>query len=238
MIAEPKRPPLALPEVTALAPPDTFAPALAALGVTLTEAQVTQLGRYLAYLLAMNEQMNLTAIVDPVEAWSRHVLDGLSLVVHLASVPERSRVADVGAGGGVPGIVLAIARPDLRFVLIEATLKKAAFLEALAKALSLGNVRVRPERAEVLGVGDMAESFDVVCARAVGKLEVLLVWTVPLAKPGAKLLFIKGQRADEELAAAQRVLVRLGCRHEETVQTPTGRVVVIRKPTELPRGRY
>ncbi len=228
MPSDPARPPLHLPSPPPLTPPPTFAEGLAGLGVSLDERQAAQLGDYLARLLAMNEQMNLTSITDPREAWSRHLLDALSLAPHLGALPAEARVLDVGSGGGVPGIPLAIARPDLRITLLEATQKKAAFLAAVVEALGLPRVTVATGRAEQLAATALRGSFDAVTARAVARLDALLPWTVPFVKPGGRLLLIKGQRADEELNEARKALARRRCIHEQTQETPTGRVVVIR----------
>jgi len=186
-------------------------------------------GDYLARLLAMNEQMNLTAIREPAEAWERHVLDALALVPLLAELGPRARLVDVGSGGGLPGIPLAIALPSLRVTLVEATQKKAAFLVAAAAALELANVSVRAERAEQLVTGELRGAFDAVTARAVGRLATLVPLTAPFVRRGGLVLLVKGQRADEELAEARGVLAKQRSLHEKTVATPTGRIVVLRR---------
>ncbi len=226
---QPPRPSLPMPETVPLAVPDGFDERLRALGVHLAPPVLDSIGNYLALLLAMNEQMNLTAIVDAEQAWEKHGLDALSLLPHLDGLRPGMRLADVGSGGGVPGIILAAARPDLRVTLVEATQKKAAFLEAVAAALGLANVTVRAVRAEALHHSEVAGTFDVVTARAVAKLAMLVPLVAPLVRPGGRLLLIKGQRADEELAAAKSALGKHGIRHETTVGTPTGRVVVLRR---------
>jgi 16S rRNA (guanine527-N7)-methyltransferase len=234
------RPPLALPSPTPLTPPAGFDARLAEIGVDLDAAAVARLGDYLARLLAMNEQMNLTAIEDPAAAWERHVLDALTLVPLLHEVPAGARLCDVGSGGGLPGIPLAVARPDLRVTLVEATQKKAAFLAAVAGegALGLSNVSVRAERAEQLAAEELHGAFDVVTARAVGRLVALVPLTAPLARTGGLVLLVKGQRADEEVAEATRVIAEQRCAHERTVATPTGRIVVLRRgPGEAKRRR-
>lgn len=222
------REPIPMPETTPLSPPGDWAERLAALGVSLDAAATEKLGDYLARLLAMNERMNLTAITDPAEVWTRHGLDALSLVPLLADLGPRASLVDIGSGGGVPGIPLAIARPDLRVTLVEATQKKAAFLDAVAKGLGLANVSVRAERAEQLAKGPLREAFDVATARAVGKIALLAPLTAPFVKAGGRVLLIKGQRAGEELAEATAALGRLRCTTETTVETPTGRIVVLR----------
>ncbi|MDI1435758.1 16S rRNA (guanine(527)-N(7))-methyltransferase RsmG [Polyangium sorediatum] len=223
------RPPLPLPISTPLAPPDGFDARLAEIGVRLDEPVLAKLGDYLARLLAMNEQMNLTAIKDPTEAWEKHALDALTLLPLLGDVGAGSRLVDIGSGGGLPGIPIAIARPDLQVTLVDATQKKTAFLSAVAEALGLTNVEARAGRAEQLGASELRGGFDVVTARAVARLHALVPLTAPFAKPGGLVLLVKGQRADEELAEAKRVLVEQGTTHEKTVATPTGRIVVLRR---------
>lgn len=223
------RAPLDLPEAAALAVPDDLPARLAALGVSLEASVLGQLGHYLGLLLAMNARMNLTAITDPGEAWSRHVLDALSLVPLLPGGAREASLLDVGSGGGVPAIPVALARPDLRVTMLEATQKKAAFLTDVARALGLARVSVIAARAETLPRPVHHGAYAVVTARAVGRLAVLAPWTLPFVRPGGCALLIKGQRADEELAEARAEIRRLGAVHERTVETPTGRIVVLRK---------
>lgn len=228
MSQEAKRTPLSLPPATPLAVPGDFDAALAGIGVSVAPATIETLADYLGRLRAMNEHVNLTAIVEPEAMWTRHALDALTLVPLLADQPAGRALCDVGSGGGVPGIVIAIARPDLRVTLIEATEKKAAFLVAVAAALHLENVTVHAGRAEDLARGRLAKTFDVVTARAVAKIRALLPWTVPFVRARGCLIFVKGERAPIELAEAKRELARTGCTHERTITTPTGRLVVLR----------
>src|SRR5271165_5032435 len=101
------RPPLTLPSPAPLAPPEGFRARASGIGVDLDDTVIARLGDYLARLLAMNEQMNLTAIEDPAAAWERHVLDALTLLPLLAELGPEARIVDVGSGGGLPGIPIA-----------------------------------------------------------------------------------------------------------------------------------
>ncbi|WP_437663528.1 16S rRNA (guanine(527)-N(7))-methyltransferase RsmG [Sorangium sp. So ce1182] len=233
-----ERAPLPLPAPAPLTPPEGFAERLAAIGLTLDAAVVAKLGDYLARLLAMNELMNLTSVTDPVEVWEKHVLDSLTLVPLLDELSAGARIADIGSGGGLPGIPLAMARPDLKVTLVEATQKKASFLVAVAAGLGLTNVSVRAERAEQLGKGDLRGAFDAVTARAVGRLVMLIPLTVPFVRPNGMVLLVKGQRAEEELAEASWVLGRQRAAFVKTVGTPTGKIVVLQKSGEEPKRNF
>lgn len=233
-MAEPRatRPPLdplAGAPVEPLAAPAAFLEAAGELGVEFEPGEVEALGLYLALLLHANQSMNLTGITDPAEAWQRHILDALTLMPLLAELPAGAMVVDVGAGGGVPGIPLAIVRRDLRVVLIEATQKKANFLEACRARLGLERLEVRAERAEDAGRSDLRETADLVCARAVGRLATLVELTLPLVRRGGRAALIKGAAADEELAEATEAIRLLGGAHAGTLPTPTGRIVVLEK---------
>lgn len=118
------------------------------------------------------------------------------------------RVADVGSGAGLPGLVVAILRPDLTVTLIEPLLRRAMFLSEAVVALGLPSVEVRRARAEECR--DLHAHFDVVLARAVAPLDRLAGWTVPLARPGGRVLALKGASAAAEIVAAQDALDRLG----------------------------
>jgi len=228
-------------------PTPEFLAAAASLGIEFEPGDLERLGRFLGLLLDANTRTNLTAITDPAEAWVRHILDALTLLPMLAELPEGARVLDIGAGGGVPALPLAIVCPHLDFTLLEATGKKADFLRRTIPALGLRNARVVQARAEAAGQdrggrqpdgsrsGALREAFDAVTARAVGRLEVVSVLTVPFAKQGGLVLLVKGRQAEEELAEAAEALRLLGAVHAGTVDTPTGRVVVLEKRILTPR---
>jgi len=174
----------------------------------MTAASNPKLDQFLDLLLAANATMNLTRIVDREQARILHIEDSMTLLPFL---PEGSiRIADVGSGGGVPGIILAIVRPDAQVTLIESTGKKAAFCQSAAAELGLTNVKVLSHRAEDAGRGKSRESFDIVVARALGQMIWLVEWCLPLAKVGGKFLAMKGPKVQEELPPAAAAIRKLG----------------------------
>lgn len=208
--------------------------------VSLNDAQVQSLHRYLDLLLAANQRMNLTRIVDRAAAEVQHVGDALTLLPHLP--PGAHSLADVGSGGGSPGIPLAIVRPDAEVVLIESTRKKAVFLQETVVALGLANVMVLDQRAEDVGQSERRETFDIVVARAVAALAWLAEWCLPLAAPKGKVLAMKGERVAEELPAAATAirLLRGGQPKVHPVELPgaTHRVIVEIAKTGRCDARY
>jgi 16S rRNA (guanine527-N7)-methyltransferase len=174
----------------------------------MTDSDRQKIERYLDLLIAANARMNLTRIVDREQAQNLHAGDALTLLPFLPAGPHR--LADIGSGGGVPGIILAIARPDAQVTLIEATKKKAEFLKSAASELQLTNVTVAAIRAEEAGRSDLRESFDVVVARAVGTLDWLAEWMLPLVKIGGIALAMKGAKGAEELTQARRIIAKIG----------------------------
>ncbi|MBX3388462.1 MAG: 16S rRNA (guanine(527)-N(7))-methyltransferase RsmG [Phycisphaeraceae bacterium] len=233
-----------------LVPPPSFGEEVSRLGIEFEAGDVEKLGLYLALLLKANELQNLTAVRDPDDAWRRHILDSLTLLPLLAEFPESAGVIDVGSGGGLPGIPLAIVLPALRFTLLEATGKKCDFLNQVIARLELRNSVVLQGRSErvahdrgiradskgtVSHKGGHREAYDVVVARAVGRLASLAELTVPLCKIGGRVLLIKGERADEEVKEAEKALHTLKAVHIGTIETPTGRVIILEKRSATPR---
>lgn len=147
-------------------------------------------------------------LIGPREApriWERHIINS---VLMAAELPGSCSLADVGSGAGLPGLVLAIARPDVSVTLIEPLLRRTTFLEEVVEMLGLDNVRVVRGRADAL---HGRERFDVVTARAVSALSTLLEWCLPLTEPTGRLAVLKGETASAEVEAARPVLQRWGC---------------------------
>ncbi|MFN7022202.1 MAG: 16S rRNA (guanine(527)-N(7))-methyltransferase RsmG, partial [Phycisphaerales bacterium] len=204
-----------------------------------------RLGRFMDLLLTANKTTNLTAITDPAAAWMKHIFDAMTLVPVVASFTDdsppaagaRTRVIDIGSGGGVPAIPLAVVLPEIDFTLLEATGKKVTYLRETVAALGLRNVTVLNGRAEALGQDHKVhrERYDLATARALGHLAVVAELCGPLVRPGGLVLAVKGAKAEQELAEAAKALGEIGLRHAETVATPTGRLVVLEKTIRTPR---
>jgi 16S rRNA (guanine527-N7)-methyltransferase len=152
--------------------------------------------------------------------WDRHLLN-CAVVADL--LPERGVLVDIGSGAGLPGIVLAMLRPSLEVILLEPLLRRSVFLEECIEELGLSNSTVVRARAEEKATTRI--NADIATARAVAPLDRLAGWAAKLLRPGGELLAIKGQSAEEEIAAAQGVLCRLGVRSTEVLQAGHGRVV-------------
>jgi 16S rRNA (guanine527-N7)-methyltransferase len=187
----------------------------AALGLPLDAAQTRRFDRFRALLIEWNERFNLTAITDPAEILTRHFLDSLTCV--LALPPERRaeplRLLDVGSGAGLPGLALAIACPAWQVTSLEATAKKVRFQDAVIAALGLTNARAVAGRAEELARRqDWRGQFDVVTARALAALPVLLEYCAPFACVGGYVIAPKKGDVAEELAAGARAAELLGAR--------------------------
>ena len=173
-----------------------LAAGIATLGVPLSAAQCARLTAYLTLLAKWNKTYNLTAIRGPHRMVTHHLLDALAVVPHLPA-SAGLRILDVGSGGGVPGIPLAIARPDAQVVMVDSNHKKAAFLMQAAIELGLPNVESHAVRIE-----DYAPDapFDIVISRAFSDLAAFAAVAARHLAPRGKLFAMKGVHPDEELA--------------------------------------
>jgi 16S rRNA (guanine527-N7)-methyltransferase len=167
--------------------------------------------RYVALLLDANRRLNLTRVVEPEAVARLHLLDALSALPLLDELPRSDRCLDLGSGGGVPGLVLALARPDRRWVLVDSVRKKADVLRGFVASLGIGNVEVVAERAEILGREPAhRERHDVVTARACAALPVLAEYALPLLAIGGTLVAWKGPIANDELDAGRAAAAACG----------------------------
>lgn len=195
------------------------------LGLCLTAEQLARFQRYYELLVEWNQRFNLTTVVGYDEVQQRHFLDSLTCLLAfpgwsrevegsqlpLVCRPQGWLCLDVGAGAGFPGLPLKIVCPELKLTLLEATRKKVAFLVHVASELDLGDVEVVWDRAESLGqISHYRERYDVVVARAVAELPVLLEFCLPFCRPGGRFIAQKGPEADRETAIAGLALQQLG----------------------------
>jgi len=165
------------------------------LPLLLSQLQFEKLIDYLALLNKWNSVYNLTAVREPEAMVTQHLLDSLAVVPAF----EKARwVLDVGAGGGLPGIVLAIARPDMQLTLIDTVQKKTAFLSQVKAELDLANVTVLSGRVEQL---DAERQFDTITSRAFASLADMVTLSAHLLAPGGQYIAMKGVIPDDEMAA-------------------------------------
>jgi 16S rRNA (guanine527-N7)-methyltransferase len=165
-----------------------------ALQLNLDERTLAQLMDYLTLLAKWNSVYNLTAVRDPAQMVTQHLLDSLAVVPAFANAHN---VLDVGAGGGLPGIVLAIARPDIKVSLIDTVHKKTAFLTQVKAELGLANVTVYTARVEQLQV---QQKFDVITSRAFAELNDFVTWAGHLLEDGGQFVAMKGVMPRDEIA--------------------------------------
>jgi 16S rRNA (guanine527-N7)-methyltransferase len=173
---------------------DTIHRALAEFRLSVNDKQVQCIQQYMAMLLKWNEAINLTAIRDPLEILYRHFCESMfaAAVVSL----DNGRLADVGSGGGFPGLPLKILRPELEVFLVESNVKKATFLAEVVRDLGVTGARVFVSRYEELG--EELTPLDIVCSRAVGEFGAFLNWAgSPQIDAKQAILWIGGRDLDE-----------------------------------------
>lgn len=182
---------------------------------------------FAADLARYGEELGLIGPLEAERLWSRHLVNS----VLLAPLLRPGRVGDVGSGAGLPGLVLAIARPDAHLVLIEPMERRTDWLAAEAERLGLTNVTVLRGRAEEVAPDPL---LDQVTARAVSALSKLVPLCVPLLRPGGELVLMKGARVEEEVAAAEKVLRKARIRDAEVLVLGDG---IVPEATRVFRAR-
>lgn len=180
----------------------TLEAGLVELRLALPATQVDQLLAYLALIVQWNKVYNLTAVRDPAEMLTHHLLDSLAAVSPLLrhTQDHAAAVLDVGSGGGLPGVVLAITCPQLTVHCVDTVAKKAAFVQQVAASLKLPNLRGIHARVESLRA-EAEQGYDVVCSRAFASLVDFTSWSRAALKPGAVWMAMKGKHPADELAA-------------------------------------
>lgn len=186
------------------------------LGVSVTDVEVAQLARHAAELVRWNRKTNLTAITTPEEIAVKHVLDSMAPLPHIPSAA--GALLDIGSGGGFPGLVVKILRPQLSVTLIDGSRKKVSFLSHVIRTLGLKEATALHARAEALGAEPQYRmGFDVIVCRALCVLEAFVAMAMPLLAPSGLLIALKG-RVEE--AEAEMAMVSPLCPHPPDAGRP------------------
>lgn len=174
------------------------------LSIDITEENSISLAKFAELLLKWNKSYNLTSLNSPEDVINLHLIDSLTLVQHFDElVPGAQAVLDVGSGGGLPAIPLAIMRPDLQITMVDAVQKKIVFLRQCAVVCRLKNARAEHSRIEKLNEAPV----DVITSRAFASLVDMVSWTRHMLKPQGRWLAMKGKYPEEELAALPKDVV-------------------------------
>jgi 16S rRNA (guanine527-N7)-methyltransferase len=195
--------------------------------------------RYAEILAGAGAERGLIGPREVDRLWDRHILNSVAVAELLE---PNERVVDIGSGAGLPGIPLALARPDIRMTLIEPLLRRSNFLREVIEELGIDATVVRG-RAEESTVRQRVGEMDAVVSRAVASLDKLTKWSLPLLRGGGRMLAIKGERAEDEIRQHRRVMASLGAFDERVVTcgtdylNPPVTVVVARRRKATPTGR-
>lgn len=185
------------------------------LGIELTETQSNQFKQYFELLVSENKKYNLTAIVDEEGVYYKHFYDSVTLIKS-GLLKNNITLADIGSGAGFPAIPIKIIRPDIKVTIIESQTKKANFMNLVIDTLSLHNIKVVNARAE-----DYAKvsrnTFDIVTARAVAPLNILIELCIPFVKVGGYFIPMKSTLLEKEIEASNHGIMILGSKIENVI---------------------
>lgn len=177
--------------------------------ITLTKNQYEQFQKYFELLAEWNEKMNLTAITDESGVALKHFADSLSLL-NFVDIPQNSSLADVGTGAGFPGVVLKIARPNIKLTLIDSLNKRLVFLGEVCAQLGIEAELIHSRAEDGARDEKLRESFDFVASRAVARMNVLSEYCLPYVKVGGAFCAMKGAQANEEFKESLNAINTLG----------------------------
>lgn len=209
---------------------------------SLDEVAVKRLEKYADLLVEWNEKINLTAIVDPEGIAVKHFLDCLMIFKYI-DIPEGASVIDIGTGAGFPGVVIKIARPDIKLTLMDSLQKRINFLDTLCAELGL-EVTTIHSRAEDIKP-QQREGYDFAVARAVANMRVLTEYCLPYVKVGGSFVAMKGSTAADEVKEATKAIATLGGKLEaenlfELLEFGGRGIINVKKisqtPTKYPRN--
>lgn len=191
---------------------ETLHTGLGQLHLELSDLQISQLLNYLKLIGKWTKVYNLTAVRDPAEMMTHHLLDSLAVIASLQRHVAQGRLLDVGSGAGLPGVVIAICCPAISVTCVDTVAKKATFIKQAALELKLPNLAGLHARVE-----NIAQPFDVICSRAFASLRDFTNWSLPALAPSGVWLAMKGKHPKDELAALPATVDVF---HVEQLQVP------------------
>lgn len=219
----------------------SFNEKLKKINIEISEEQCMQFYNYMNLLIKWNEKINLTAIIEPEDIILKHFIDSLTINKH---IEKNSKIADIGTGAGFPGIPLKILNKENKIVLIDSLNKRINFLNDVIEKNNLTNIYTIHSRVEDIGHNvKYRNKFDIVTARAVAPLNVLLEYMLPLLKIGGRCICMKGPNVEEELKQSQNAIEILGGKVEVVNQitlpdSDNKRTIIIVKAVKQLPNRY
>ncbi len=207
----------------------------------INEEKAALFERFSTHMLKVNEELNLTAIRDTDGVILKHIVDSCAIVPLL---PDGARIVDIGCGGGFPTFPISILRDDVSVLGVDSVTKKVEYVKNTATLLDISSISVSNRRAEELGKDiNYREAFDIACARAVGRLNLLCELCLPLVKVGGAFIAMKSRTTVEELEEAKNAISLLGGECENVVnytltdgaESLDRTMIIIRKQTRTPQ---
>lgn len=189
-----------------------FIEELKKLSIEISEEQLNQLNKYYELLVSWNEKMNLTGIIEKDAVFLKHFYDSLT-IVKVTNLNNVNSLCDVGTGAGFPGLVLKIIFPSLKVTLIDSLNKRINFLNKVIETLNLKDIETIHARAEEYGINNR-EKYDLVTARAVASLNILMEYTIPLVKEKGYFIAMKAN-VETEIEQSKNALLKLDCHIEQ-----------------------